>query len=114
MRVRAAANGRMAHECIQHLNAESVRLIYNSGSDVPMNLLRSRERSEAEGELLLSIISPADALSGVHVRESGDEIGSDSEEKTQLREGRERGHGLPDKQLTAVRSFCRPEKERFS
>lgn len=43
----------MAHNCIQQLTSESVRLIYNSGSDVPMNLLRSREQSGAGGELLL-------------------------------------------------------------
>ncbi len=37
----------MAHNCIQQHTSESVRLIYNSGSDVPMNLLRSREWSGA-------------------------------------------------------------------
>lgn len=52
------------HECIQQLTPGSVTLIYNSGSYVPMNLLCSWEWSGAPGELLLSIISPAGALTG--------------------------------------------------
>lgn len=44
----------MAHNCIQQLTSESVRLIYNSSGDVPMNLLGSRKQSGARwGELLL-------------------------------------------------------------
>lgn len=57
----------IAHECIQQLTSESVKLIYNSGSDVPMNLLCSQKQSEGVGG---SIISPAGALSGVHVWDS--------------------------------------------
>lgn len=68
---------------------ESVRLIYNSGTDVPMNLLCSQQPEwswvcgcvcvlEGKGSYCWSVISPAGVLSGVCDR--GEEI--DKEEET--------------------------------
>lgn len=57
----------MAHNCIQQLTPESVRLIYTSGSDVPKNLLRSRVVCGGGGGYCRPIISPAGALSGFYV-----------------------------------------------